>query len=110
MSGIQKAKRNIKDSFFTSLFSRPRYSRELYECLTGKKADGKEIAIVTCQNILCNGIYNDLGFVVGEDELFIVEAQSTTCPNIIYRINDYYLKTLKTRSELLGNLITKHHG
>ncbi len=28
-------------------------------------------------------------------DLFLVEAQSTKCPNIVFRIDDYYLRTIK---------------
>ncbi len=90
-----KVKRNLKDSVFTSIFSKPRYARELYIALTGENVKEEEIEIVTIENVICNGIYNDLGFLVRGKDLFLVEAQSTKCPNIVFRIDDYYLRTIK---------------
>lgn len=90
------AKRNLKDSVFSILFSKPEYVKELLYSITGERTDEK-IEIVTTKNVLCNGIYNDLGFLVGERKLYLVEAQSTVSPNIIYRINEYYIRTLRER-------------
>ncbi len=95
MDNEKKAKRNIKDSVFASIFSRPRYTRELLFCLTGEEVDEDDIEIVTIENIICNGSYNDLGILVRGKDLYLVEAQSTKCPNLVFRINDYYLRTLR---------------
>lgn len=90
-----KIKRKIKDSVFTSLFSSVEYTGMLYRDLTGRDAAGSRIEIVTLNNIFCNGIYNDLGFLVDGKELFLIEAQSTRCPNIEFRITSYFLDTIK---------------
>ncbi len=42
-----KAKRKIKDSVFTSLFSSVEYTGMLYRDLTGRDAAGSRIEIVT---------------------------------------------------------------
>ena len=60
------AKRNLKDSVFSILFSKPEYVKELLYSITGERTDEK-IEIVTTKNILCNGIYNDLGFLVRKE-------------------------------------------
>ena len=54
----------------------------------GKDIGEDEIEIVTTQNIVSNGSYNDFGFLVRGKELFLVEVQSTKCPNIVFRIDD----------------------
>ena len=72
-------KRNIKDSVFTFLFSQPEYTRELYLALHPEETDINvdDCKIVTLENILSIGQYNDLGIQVNDRILLLVEAQST---------------------------------
>lgn len=92
----RRVRYNLKDSVFTHLFSIPRYVRELYLCLGGDGTAVREedMKIVTLGNILAYGIHNDLGFTVNGKELYMVEAQSTVCPNITYRLNSYFCETI----------------
>lgn len=48
---------------------------------------------VTIENILINGLYNDLGFMVGNRLVILTEAQSTWSVNIIIRVLLYLAQT-----------------
>ena len=54
-----------------------------------------DIENVTIENILLNEAYNDLGFLVRDQMIVLVEAQSTWSENIIIRLLMYYNETLK---------------
>ena len=85
-----------KDTVFRDMFSKKKYLIQMYKALhpedsTITKADLK---IITLQSILLNGIYNDLGFMVRENQLMIlIEAQSTWSPNIVIRALIYLMST-----------------
>ena len=72
-------KRNIKDSVFTHLFQEPKYIVELYKALHPEvnNITEEDIEIVTIENVLSDGIYNDLGFLVNNSLIVLAEAQST---------------------------------
>lgn len=61
-------KRNAKDTVFTSLFRDKRYLLRLYQALhpvdVGAKAE--DLKIITLENIMAGGIFNDLGFMLKE--------------------------------------------
>ncbi len=90
-------KRKIKDSVFTALFSEEKYLRELCKVLKPDVTDEEleSLSIVTIQNILVDGLYNDLGFMIGNYVLYIIEAQSTWSVNIVIRTAMYYSETLR---------------
>ncbi len=82
------AKHTIKDSVFTKLFEDKKYLLQLYKVLHEEDTDTTEndIKNITLKNILVgNKLYNDLGFMVGDRLIILVEAQSTWTPNIIIR-------------------------
>ena len=54
-----------------------------------------QISSVTIQNVLLDQMYNDLGFVVKERLLLLVEAQSTWSKNIVIRVLLYLANTWK---------------
>ena len=91
-----RIKFNLKDSLFTSLFAEPKYLRELYLSLPGSDESVKEeeIKIENIRNTMVWGIYNDLGFTVRGEKLFLIEAQSTLCPFIPQRMNNYFCELL----------------
>ncbi len=84
---IQKANRNVKDSVFRDLFSDKKYLLMLYQTLHPEDKDCTEddLTCVTLEQILIRNIYNDLGFLVGDRLLILVEAQSTWSVNIMIR-------------------------
>lgn len=90
-------KRTIRDSVFTCLFHQPEYTRELYLVLHPEDTGVTEedIKIVTIENILVVGEYNDLGIQVGERLIVLVEAQSTFTINLALRLLLYLAQTYK---------------
>lgn len=87
----------IKDSVFTFVFKQPEYARELYLSLhpedTGvTEADCK---LVTLENVLTTGLYNDVGIQVRDTLILLVEAQSIFSVNIVLRIFLYLAETYK---------------
>ena len=78
-------KRRIKDSIFTNLFGEKKYFIKFY--LTIHLED------IRTKDILTDGLYNDLGFRVGNKVVILVEAQSTWTMNIIVRILMYLVQT-----------------
>lgn len=89
-------KRNIKDSVFCNLFADPENQLKLYNFL---HPEDNEVTIddfhtVTIENILTDQMYNDLGFLVKNRLLFLVEAQSSWSINIIPRVLMYLGESL----------------
>ena len=97
MAGGKEIKRNIKDSVFSALFKEPKYLRELCRVLKPDvtKEELESIRDVTIENILINGLYNDLAFTVGLFTLCLFEAQSTWSYNIPYRMTSYCIEKLR---------------
>ena len=90
-------KRNVKDSIFTHLFKIPKYRRELYLELHPEETDISEedIKLRTIENIWTNGVYNDLGLLVKDKFIVLIEAQSSWSPNILVRMLVYLAETYK---------------
>ena len=72
-----------------------KYLLQLYKTLhpDDKYATEEDLKDITIKNILVNGIYNDLGFMVGDRFIVLVEAQSTWSMNIIIRALMYLAQT-----------------
>ena len=89
--------RKFKDSVFTYLFSDPKYMRELYLYLhpEDQNVTEAECRLVTMENILSTGQYNDLGIQVRDKLILLVEAQSTFSVNIPLRMLMYLAATYK---------------
>lgn len=94
---MPEPKRAIKDSVFTYLFSQPEYARALYLQLHPEDTSVTEedFRIVTLENVLTIGQYNDLGLQVRNKLIFLVEAQSTFSENIPLRMFLYLANTYK---------------
>lgn len=80
---------------FTHLFQEPKYIVELYKALHPEDTEISEdsIEIVTLENVLADGIHNDLGFLVNNRLIVLAEAQSTWSENIIIRGLMYIVQT-----------------
>lgn len=89
------AKHKIKDSVFTNLFKDKKYLFQLYKALHPEDTNATEeqLTYVTIENILINGLYNDLGFMVRNRLVILTEAQSTWSDNIIIRVLLYLAQT-----------------
>ena len=93
---MENIKRNAKDTVFRDLFSNKKYLLQLYLALhpDDTSITENDLDIVTLESIFMNGVYNDLGFLVRENQLVIlVEAQSTWSPNIVIRSLIYLMAT-----------------
>lgn len=88
-------KRTIKDSVFTNIFQDKKYLLQLYKALHPEDNDITEdkLTDITIKNVLTDNIYNDLGFVVENRLVILVEAQSTWTMNIIIRALMYMVQT-----------------
>ena len=100
MENVQKertevVKRTVKDSVFTDLFQDKKYLLQLYKALHPEDNEVTEdkLTDITIKNVLTDNIYNDLGFVVGDKLMILVEAQSTWTMNIIIRGLMYMVQT-----------------
>ncbi len=89
------AKYTVKDSVFSTLFQDKKYLMQLYRALHPEDMETTEDALtdITIRNVLTNGIYNDLGFRIGEKVMFLVEQQSSWTMNIIIRALMYLAQT-----------------
>jgi len=94
-----EAKRNAKDTVFSNMFKEPEYLLKLYKDLHSedKEATVDILQEATIQNILTDRIYNDLGFIVRDKLIILVEAQSTWSVNILVRALLYLVQTYKDR-------------
>lgn len=92
---IPGPKRNAKDTVFTSLFRDKEYLLQLYQALhpEDQQPRQEDLKIITLENIMAGGIYNDLGFQLKEKLIFLIEAQSTWTMNILIRALMYLVKS-----------------
>ena len=79
--------RNSKGSIFCDLFSRPEYCLQLYQVLHPEDTDVREenIVLMTLSSLMMRNRFNDLGFLVRDRLLVLVECQSTFTENILIR-------------------------
>ena len=84
----KKVKRNHQDSFFTTLFSKPKYLRMLHESLFPEDiGKNKELKLCTIEDfIFVDGIYNDLAYLAEDELIVLIEHQSTINPNMPFRL------------------------
>lgn len=87
--------RNAKDSVFCDLFAQPEYLLQMYAVLHPEDdvTSIKDITLVTLDHKLLNAQYNDLGFIVGNRLMILVEHQSTWTVNILIRFLMYLGET-----------------
>lgn len=92
------AKYTAKDSVFTDMLRNKKYLLQLYQALHPEDTAATEDSLtnVTINNVLVNGQYNDVGFLVNEKLVILVEEQSSTWTmNIIVRALFYIDQTLQ---------------
>ena len=97
MTSKNKPNYTLKDSLFIDLFSDKMRLIQLYKSLINdqRQINPEDIEILTIQNIILRGIYNDLGFRVKDEIIILMEAQTTYTTNIVLRILFYLSETLK---------------
>ncbi len=82
------AKRTAKNSVFLDLFHNKKYLLKLYQALHPEDNTATEDSLtdVTIENVLTDNLYNDLGFIVNNKLMILIEAQSTWTMNILVRV------------------------
>ncbi len=82
------AKRTAKNSVFLDLFQNKSYLLKLYKTLHPEDEAATEDSLtdVTIENVLTDNLYNDLGFIVNNKLMILIEAQSTWTMNILVRV------------------------
>ena len=92
----KKAKHGTKDSVFTHLFSIPRYQLQLYRTLhpEDKHVKASDIETITKKCVVAQHEHNDLGILVKDTLMVLVEAQSSWSPNIVIRLMSYAVQSL----------------
>ena len=105
----RKLKRIVKSSVFTHLFSISKYRKELYLCFHPRDRDVTcdDIKTYTISSILMNTQVNDLGLLVKDVLLVLVEAQSIWTLNIIPRMLEYLTESynkyiIETKQNIYG--------
>ena len=89
-----KAKRTGKDSVFSDLFRIPHYQWKMVKALHPEwDLAEEEIRLLSLHSVLLNRPYNDLGLLVRNHLLILVEAQSTWSVNVLVRILLYLAST-----------------
>ncbi|MCD7956330.1 MAG: hypothetical protein LUG93_11400 [Lachnospiraceae bacterium] len=92
------AKYTGKDNVFTNMLRDKKYLLQLYQALHPEDTSATEDSLtnITIENVLVNGQYNDVGFLVNDKLVILVEEQSTTWTmNIIVRALFYIAQTLQ---------------
>lgn len=86
--GEAMAKRTAKNSVFLDLFQNKSYLLKLYKTLHPEDTAATEDSLtdVTIENVLTDNLYNDLGFIVGNKLMILIEAQPTWTMNILVRV------------------------
>ena len=97
MTSDVTVKRKSKDSVFVKFFSYIENVKQLYEEFHPEITDLKEedIQVQTLDSAIVNTIYNDLGFIVKDRYVVLVEAQSTWNPNMALRMLFYISETYR---------------
>ena len=92
-----KTKHTAKDSVFTRLFREPGNALKLYQAIHPEDTTATEAdcELTTLETILMAGQYNDLGMLVRDRLILLMEAQSTYCPNISLREFMYLAESYK---------------
>ncbi len=82
------AKRTAKNSVFVDLFQNKNNLLKLYQALHPEDTTSTEDSLtdITIANVLTDNLYNDLGFIVDNKLMILIEAQSTWTMNILVRV------------------------
>jgi len=99
-----EVKRTWRDNIFRHLFKEEGNFVEMYEAFTGKKLLPEEIEFSNTDSIVMSkDLKNDVAFITKEGKfIFLVEHQSTKCPNIGLRLLIYYGELLKMHIQKHG--------
>lgn len=104
-----KTKRKSKDSVFVNLFENAENVLRLYKELHPEdtQVTVEDIQIQTIKSVLVNTLYNDLGFIVKDRFVMLVEAQSAWNPNMPLRMLFYLAETYR---RYLADTVQSEHS
>lgn len=90
-------KRQSKNSVFVNFFKEEENILQMYRELHPEVTDVTidDITVDTLESVIVNTLYNDLGFLVKDKYVFLVEAQSTWNENIALRMLFYLTETFR---------------
>ncbi|MBR1560250.1 MAG: hypothetical protein IJ646_08440 [Clostridia bacterium] len=96
----RKANRKAKDSVFVDLFHQKKYCLQLFKSLHPEMdVTSSDIKTITLKHIVVDRQYNDLGILVQDKLIILIEAQSKWSDNILLRLwfyaSDTYLTQIK---------------
>ena len=94
----RRSNRRAKDSVFVDLFNDRKYCLQLYQALhPDTDATERDIKTITLKHVVVDKQYNDLGILVKDRMIVLVEAQSTWSYNVLLRILLYIADTYITQ-------------
>lgn len=105
-------KRPFKNNIFRDLFTKKQYLLELYKTLHPEDDGAKEedIDLVDFHTVLVNGMYNDIGFVVGDKLILLVRTRTIWTDNVLvrcyFKLAELY-KDIIAEADMNINCITK---
>ena len=89
---MRNTKRTYKDSLFRDIFNNAERLPEIYEALLDHKTTPGDITLATIDETLFTGVKNDIGFIVGNQHVLLVEHQSTINENMPLRLLMYLVE------------------
>ncbi|WP_289027345.1 hypothetical protein [uncultured Flavonifractor sp.] len=103
---MSKPKRDVKDNLFTYLFSQPEYAQQLYLALNPEDSGvtAEDFKLVVPEDTLAISQYNDLGFLVRDKLILIIEVKSSCSRNIPLRVQVYLTVSYKEYARRHGLL------
>ena len=104
-----KTRRKSKDSVFVNLFEDTNNVLRLYKELHPEdtQVTVDDIHIQTIKSVLVNTLYNDLGFLVKDKLVMLVEAQSAWNPNMPLKMLFYLAETYR---RYLADTVQSEHS
>ena len=98
------ASKNSKDSVFVDLFGQKEYLLQLYQTLHPEDLVTRveDLKYISLRSVILRGIYNDVGFMVGNKLMILVEEQSTWTMNILPRMFIYLAHSLQDYFHVTG--------
>ncbi len=94
VNGETKSKYIAKDSVFRNLFGIKKYAAQLYMALhPNETVTEDDIKHVTLESVIMATLYNDVGFMVGNKLIMLIEQQSSWSENIVMRMFIYLAET-----------------
>jgi len=95
-----KVNRKYKDSVFSLLLSDEKTIAEVYGAISGKDyGPDAKVEIKTLKNVLSNGMFNDVAFVLDDRLVVLIEHQSTINENMPLRMLLYIAEIYNRLSE-----------